>query len=140
MNTDRFLTRVFDRQEKKMIYVGDTFKSGSITYVFKGLDKDGIIAYFFGNIGTIPFRHRFVPMMCQGWNDKNGKLIWEADIINDDIGTGVITLHEASNYLKIVYPKQDLGKWFIDFLESEKKNIEIIGNKFENEKLLEVKA
>ena len=94
MNTDRFLTRVFDKQEKKMLYsehfdplakhiYGDNYiglnKEGIIlasSHQFMGTTEDGI------DLDFIPFGDRFIPMQCWGNVDCDKELVYESDIVN----------------------------------------------------------
>lgn len=94
-NNDRFLTRVFDKQEKKMIYLGDKFTIKGkkyFEYEFWAIVDEGLLverSYFNPHvcgespqaIDVIPFGDRFVPMQCTGSQAKNKKLIYAGDIL-----------------------------------------------------------
>ena len=145
MNYDRFLTRVFDKLEKKMLYKWDKHCFGKPDY--PGLMKfitccDGfmICEFMAGNeAGAVPalefieFKDRFVPMRCTGKKDKNNQLMYADDVI----------LYEHEKYKGII---TDLG----DVFRVREKNFykdfpvlgcqQLIGNRWENEKLWEAKA
>jgi hypothetical protein len=62
-----------------------------------------------------------------GLKDKNGNEIYESDLIEDNVGIGSVKFVNGAyrvNYRNGSY------KWFIDFLDSEKKQLEVIGNIF----------
>jgi hypothetical protein len=147
MNNDRLLTRVFDKQEKKMLYPSQGFDH--IEYCerlfYNGLSKFGIICCYFNTnekghvqeiLTVIPFGDRFVPMQCWGLLDKNKKLIYDDDIIKldgnlylcsfDGIAFGLSLIKEIRNILK-----PDIVT---------RNSSEIIGNRWEQPALMEVKA
>lgn len=69
-------------------------------------------------------------ILCQyiGLEDKNGKKIYESDLIEDNVGVGSV---EYSNGAYRVDYRNGSYKWFIDFLDSEKRQLEVIGNIYE---------
>lgn len=90
MNNDRFLTRVFDTQEKKMIYFGDVVELDyTCHYCYCGVIGNKII--FSRDITEISIRDiyeggRFIPMTCSGMKTraKKKKLIYQGDILSGD--------------------------------------------------------
>jgi uncharacterized phage protein (TIGR01671 family) len=79
-----------------------------------------------------------IPLMqYTGLKDNNGKEIYEGDIVADHIGIGFVE-YKNSAY-RVNYGNGEC-KWFIDYLDSEGKTVEIIGNKHENPELLEVQS
>ena len=79
---------------------------------------------------------------CTRLKDKNGKLIWENDVVRK-VDTNALGYHrericmvsfDNSGYWKIMTTLGD-GYWIGEF---EKEQLEVIGNKFDNPELLEV--
>ena len=127
-NTDRFLTRIFDKEQKEMWYAGSQY--GQIT-------NEG----FYGLSGHvfIPFGDRFIPMQCYGFKEDNrpdGNLIYEFDFIK----THAIGLYLLINLKDGCWIGKSLdGRYSVD-LDSLKNRFSVKGNKFEQPELLEAKA
>lgn len=156
MNNDRFLTRVWDKQEKKMIYQGDFFPGeDGDELMFIGItlalvDPAILGSDNEGNVIELYIEDRFVPMMCTGSHDKNKKLLYGEDIIKTPDGRiGKIHFHDALGYFMV--KGVGVGNSFadIDFFAGDMftcpaksflADYELLGNKFENPELLEVKV
>lgn len=77
---------------------------------------------------------------CAGLKDKNGKLIWENDIVRDDNGNIYKAFWQDRYYqfswICVKSDKLPIGaKW--DFWSIRNYEIEVIGNIFDNPELLE---
>lgn len=78
---------------------------------------------------------------CTGLKDKNGKLIWENDIVRDEHGNFYKAFWQNNNYqFSWICVKSDVFftgvKW--DLWSFKSFEIEVTGNIFDNPELLEV--
>lgn len=74
---------------------------------------------------------------CTGLKDKNGKLIWEKDVVRCEVGTAEVILDKSgwrTKWLKNDLWRKDLHYWTVENSEGA----EVIGNIFDNPELLEV--
>ena len=70
---------------------------------------------------------------CTGLKDKNGKLIWENDIVKDNVIFGSVSWEDINARFvidDIQYGYQDYSDWWHE--------VQVIGNIFDNPELLEV--
>lgn len=74
---------------------------------------------------------------CTGLKDKNGKLIWENDIIRCEVGTAKVIWDKSEwriEWLKNDLWRKDLYYWAVEDIQ---RIVVVIGNIFDNEELLE---
>lgn len=142
MNCDRFLIRVFDKQEEKMLYQDQKTEYG----IFLGVNNDGVIFESdyqnYGDLRTLiivePFGDRYIPMQCMGRKDKNNKLFYQHDIIKTlDNCLCTVEIDENMSCFTFQLIGDERCQFCCTLLSTARA--EIIGNKWENEKLLEVK-
>ena len=123
---DRFEFRCYNKFQEKMFYVKSMSYINGIVQRIEVQDDDRILIFdeWQNNIDNT------VLMQSTGLKDKNGKLIFEADIVKDD--------HGAWHYVKWVYNGWQLfpctqNNYTIGIVDDE---IEVIGNIYENKDLL----
>lgn len=161
MNNDRFLTRVFDKQEKKMLYSKPeafeddyeyttiaTIAGHKLDYRLIGVNGDFINFVTKQNV-WLPYHNedRFVPMTCTGFredygyeNVEDGMPAFEFDIIQSHMSElFLIILKDGCWVANLIRNRKIINRPICD-LASLKGRFSIKGNKFENQKLMEVKA
>ena len=144
MNYDRFLTRVFDKEEKRMIYSGDDFKYNNALHCFLGINglHQKIETVSGGQYDCVLLGDRLVPMMCEGSQDRHRKILYEEDIfVRCDLdGDQHMFLCRYKDSMLTAFSIEKgaiihaCSAYGVGIGKSE-----IIGNKWENENLLEGK-
>lgn len=118
---DRFQFRVFDKDKNEYVEKGYIHRWGYL--VMPTMKNDYSLAEAEGN---------FVIEQCTGLKDKNGKLIYEGDIVSYKVPSG--------KYNGVVRWDKNTGGWLKstggDALHTYIKTVEVIGNIHENKELL----
>lgn len=123
---DRFNFKFWDNQEKVILDWDCICQTAWNCTREEGnkMQRYGLMYWCF----TTP--ERFTPLQCTGLKDKNGKLIYEGDIVYNSI------VH--SNYIVVFLN----GKFMLQstisnsYLETDKNFDEVIGNIYENPELI----
>lgn len=125
MNNDRFKFRVWDKE--RWFFPDNNFL----------IDSNGVL-YRINSATSIEVlcRDDFTIQQCTGLKDKNGKLIYEEDIVKD--------IYPKRGHLCVVIYRDDVGYVLqhknVDYITCNKKHMnqfQIIGNIYENPELLE---
>lgn len=106
------------------------------------INQDGEINRFFNNEEAL--KRRFVLMQSTGLKDKNGKLIYEGDVVNGTCGVywGKMIVKFNENEAKFYMYRIDKRYTDLHFHGKNQEDnfeLEVIGNIYENPELLEVK-
>ena len=87
--------------------------------------------------GCFKFVDQSTICQCTGLKDKNGKLIWENEIIKCKFGIAVAVWDKSEWRIKWVEDniwRKDLHYWVVE----DNQRTEVIGNIFDNPELLEI--
>ena len=134
VNVDRFRFRAWDKEEKRMIHIGElTETEHSLTNAI----SDRLEAIWEMKGGD-KFIESFILMQCTGLKDSEGKLIWEGDIVQGKTIQGVWASEVFWDCKGGVFYFRD-NFWetrstFADSLSYEK--VKVIGNIYEHPELL----
>ena len=140
--------RGWDKYDKKMIY--DLCQIDSFWHYYSYSDNTGL---HFGKTGPNgvgeDFENKYI-MQYTGLKDKNGKEIYEGDIVSSYVQTGkessrsIIVWEDEELYsgwnikvIKDFYPPNQEG-CIIPISRNDVMDYEVIGNIYENSELLEV--
>lgn len=142
---DRFKFRVWHKPLKTMHY--NDFIVTATGYMAKIYQQDDYMMKF--NQEDLEFDKQCIPMQCTGLKDKNGKLIYEGDIVNqiyedETIYKCEVVYNNCSFQLKHIedknknYINTPMYCYAINYLgHYTEKKLEVIGNAYENKELLE---
>ena len=122
---DRFKFRIYDIFHKLMSKDGEEFATFD----------------YFANCSVRPLLmlaldnpERLKIMQCTGLKDKNGKLIFEGDIVKAYKQVGEIIFDKRGCYFGLRVSENETWGFSKSFLDSQ--NIEVIGNIYEDKELL----
>lgn len=118
---DRFRYRVFDNDDKKMHDV-----------IFLNYENNSVEWYNDKNKKRAAFIEEVPTVQRTGLKDKNGKLIYEGDIVKDLIMSGIFYIVKWFN--SGFYLESTISGSFLKFDDTQQ---EVIGNIYENPELLE---
>lgn len=124
---NRFKFRAYSKELRKM-YEVDTICPYEDNHT-----KGGEVSLKGIQYNSFYFPEEVEVMQCTGLKDKNGKLIYEGDVVNGSCGVYWGKMVVEYNVARFVLNKK--GKQ-LDFLE-EDNFVEVIGNIYENKSLLE---
>ncbi len=123
----------------KRIDNGEWVIGGLVRYGFTGREKYYIVPSYASDLYALEIDPSTI-CWCTGLQDKNGKLIWENDIVR--------TVYDGNEHIyQVVWDESELDFKATNGKENYESNfeylpccdeIEIIGNCFDNPELLEV--
>jgi hypothetical protein len=116
--------RVWDKILKGWI-IEDTF-----------LDNKGNVFILRGKVGVILNGNDWEINLYTGFIDKNGKEIYEKDILQDNFGNKLIVYYQDGMF---VVGNMKNSKFFMEGILNQYVKIEIIGNVYQNSNLLYAK-
>ncbi len=149
---DRFKFRAWDNDKKRMLHPVGYIKNAIITEEEFAINSDGVILGF-PQAGLVKRRSNIIIMQCTGLKDKNGKLIFQGDIVNthhDEI-EGDWDQEPIEAFDSICIIEWDGDGYICHFIDQEWANkmankkgfnllsnngIEALGNIYENPELL----
>ena len=132
---DRFKFRFFNKIANKMVL---PINYANVDCIYECLAQQ---VCYDEDIQPLPYNHignGIVFMQCTGLKDKNGKLIYEGDIIK--IGNGSVngSVIETTREVKWIINTWNVPIWVVD-KPNFSHYVEVIGNIYENTELLEEK-
>lgn len=133
---DRFKFRAWDKKHKKIEYSG----TGRFQYfIFYNENEMNIADAYMGSGDPNDWDEKFILMQCTGLKDRNGKLIFESDVVKYTEEYFIVKfgqIDEGNDYQGIGYYLEAIGKlyWRESLIHHEE--FEVVGNEFGNPDLL----
>lgn len=124
---ERFKFRVFDYDKNKMVYFSDLF-----SVVKPHHDRSSMPNYY----NAYEYHKTSEYMQSIGLKDKNGKLIYEGDIIEWKKENHIVIFDERNATFGIKI--SDIETHLFNDIHTPTRWIEVIGNIYENKELLGV--
>lgn len=126
---DRYLSKA------KRISDGEWVVGYIIRYGYTGKEKYYIVPSYASDLYCFLIDKNTI-CRCTGLNDKKGNLIWENDIVNTQCGKAIVVWDKAEWRIKWI--KDTIWRKNLHFWTNEDDwKCEVIGNIFDNPKLLE---
>ncbi len=124
---DRFKFRIWDKKQKKLAYPNDNpyHNMEMVNYLL-----------FVNNSNLKWDINNYELMQCTGLKDKNGELIYEGDIVKLYNQNYKIIYEQRGAYFGLYISKNET--YYLNDINTQTSNMEIIGNIYENPELLEV--
>lgn len=143
---DRFKFRIFDKEQKKVITLPRHFNFSIINGTVLLLESYPTSAGFY-NKRIVKEYDDAILIQCSGLKDKNGKLIYDGDILKFKLLEDFAAFGTNEKYVEIIAPViYEYGGFFIEQSENNiflgqlpRSEIEVVGNIYENPELLEDK-
>ncbi len=139
--------RAWDKEEKKFFEPVYETHEGEFEDLLVTLDGRLCLYTIDGLIDESLFPNRFVLMRYTGLKDKNGREIYEGDIlyVDDDTkyalsGAGIVKWHSDFGAWVAYFPEPDISSFlrgWCPVTDRAHLNIRVIGNIYENPELLE---
>ena len=140
---DRFKCRVWDKNQNKMLIPQDNINYCQIDNYIVSVE---IFQNMSGSIRPVIRASRIfdnaILMQCTGIKDKNGKLVYDGDIVIYKANIKVVMFDEINLCHSLLWAKYYNPQWksSVSGLRYDKvtktKKIEVIGNIYENKELL----
>ena len=138
---DRYLYKAKRKHDSKFFKKGEWVEGAY--YIEPYTDKCFIIQWNSTGLGFNEFIEVYGESVCQctGLKDKNGKLIWENDIMVAHLDD---RFSEDETYTRVVWnnngfcTKEQVSEDIFPLDKFDQENFEVCGNLFDNPELLEV--
>jgi len=138
----RIWDKLLGRMEKvQQLIFGINYDYGRIIAVIECVDKDNNQETIYKTYQRVIYtddgeKSEGILMQYTGLKDKNGKEIYEGDIVKNKLGLFVViedgcAMFEVRDEQRITFKQLPLIEFF-----AEDENVEVIGNIFENQDLL----